>query len=96
LEQQLGCSGPFWSRQYYFWHEGQPLTLIHEVFSNKLEAYLGPQHSSSDISSAGGESSSSSSSSSGSNSVSSLGGDRQDSSNCQGQNGASHQQQQAS
>jgi hypothetical protein len=42
LEQHFGCPGPFWSRQYYFWHGGTPLTLIHEVFSPKLEAYLGP------------------------------------------------------
>jgi uncharacterized membrane protein YgcG len=42
LEQHFGCPGPFWSRQYYFWHGGAPLTLIHEVFSPKLEAYLGP------------------------------------------------------
>ena len=41
LEQHFGCSGPFWGRQYYFWHNGAPLTLIHEVFSNKLDAYLG-------------------------------------------------------
>ena len=42
LEALLGCSGPFWGRQYFFWHKGRPLTLIYEVFSNKLEQYLGP------------------------------------------------------
>lgn len=42
LEEHFGCKGPFWSRQYFFWHDGAPLTLIHEVFSNSLEVYLGP------------------------------------------------------
>lgn len=56
LEQHFGCKGPFWSRQYFFWHDGSPLTLIHEVFSNNLEACLGPSSSSSssDNSSGGG------------------------------------------
>jgi uncharacterized membrane protein YgcG len=103
LEQQLGCSGPFWSRQYYFWHEGQPLTLIHEVFSNKLEAYLGPQHSSSsgggsgtsgDSGSSGGSGSSSSGGSGGGSDSGSgsLANDRQDSSSfTEGRNGAGHE-----
>eukprot|EP00775_Hariotina_reticulata_P005965 gene5965-6204_t len=30
LEKHFGCAGPFWGRQYYFWHNGKPLTLIHE------------------------------------------------------------------
>lgn len=34
--------GPFWGRYYLFWHHGQPLTLIYEVFSPHLEKYLGP------------------------------------------------------
>jgi chorismate lyase len=34
--------GPFWGRYYLFWHNGQPLTLIYEVFSPHLEKYLGP------------------------------------------------------
>ncbi|GLI60250.1 hypothetical protein VaNZ11_002337, partial [Volvox africanus] len=42
LEGLLGCPGPFWGRQYVFWSGGQPLTLIYEVFSPKLEQYLGP------------------------------------------------------
>lgn len=42
LEEYFGCPGPFWGRQYYFWHGGAPLTLIYEVFSNKLAEYLGP------------------------------------------------------
>lgn len=42
LEALFGVPGPFWSRQYYFWHAGAPLTLIHEVFSNSLGTWLGP------------------------------------------------------
>jgi chorismate lyase len=41
LEQAFGCPGPFWGRYYLFWHDGKPLTLIYEVFSNGLETYLG-------------------------------------------------------
>lgn len=33
--------GPFWGRHYLFWHSGQPLTLIYEVFSPYLQRYLG-------------------------------------------------------
>lgn len=43
-EELLGCKGPFWARQYFFWHNGKPLTLIYEVFSPRLEKYLGPAH----------------------------------------------------
>jgi chorismate--pyruvate lyase len=42
LEQHLGPGQPLWGRQYLFWHNGRPLTLIHEVFSRRLERYLGP------------------------------------------------------
>ncbi|BFM38781.1 chorismate lyase [Synechocystis sp. LKSZ1] len=35
-------TGPFWGRYYLFWHHGQPLTLIYEVFSPYLQRYLGP------------------------------------------------------
>jgi chorismate lyase len=42
LEELLGCPGPFWSRKYFFWNKGRPLTLIHEVFSPQLEVLLGP------------------------------------------------------
>ncbi|MEM8639496.1 MAG: chorismate lyase [Cyanobacteria bacterium P01_G01_bin.54] len=35
-------SGPFWGRHYLFWHSGQPITLIYEVFSPYLQRYLGP------------------------------------------------------
>ncbi len=44
LEQQFGRPGPFWGRQYLFWHNGKPLTVIHEVFSPALEQFLGPMH----------------------------------------------------
>ena len=44
LEQQFGQPGPFWGRQYLFWHNGKPLTVIHEVFSPALEQFLGPMH----------------------------------------------------
>ena len=44
LESLLGCAGPFWGRQYFFWHDGRPLTLIYEVFSPRLQQYLGPMH----------------------------------------------------
>lgn len=42
LELALEQPGPFWGRHYLFWHHGQPLTLIYEVFSPYLEKYLGP------------------------------------------------------
>jgi chorismate lyase len=41
LEVAFGQSGPFWGRHYLFWHHGQPLTLIYEVFSPFIEKYLG-------------------------------------------------------
>eukprot|EP00195_Chlamydomonas_chlamydogama_P003558 CAMPEP_0202921130 /NCGR_PEP_ID=MMETSP1392-20130828/77231_1 /ASSEMBLY_ACC=CAM_ASM_000868 /TAXON_ID=225041 /ORGANISM="Chlamydomonas chlamydogama, Strain SAG 11-48b" /LENGTH=217 /DNA_ID=CAMNT_0049614677 /DNA_START=156 /DNA_END=809 /DNA_ORIENTATION=- len=42
VERYLGCEGPLWGRHYFFWHDGAPLTLIYEVFSNKLAEFLGP------------------------------------------------------
>ena len=42
LELAFEQSGPFWGRHYLFWHHGQPLTLIYEVFSPYLTKYLGP------------------------------------------------------
>ncbi|NEO51833.1 MAG: DUF98 domain-containing protein [Okeania sp. SIO3B5] len=42
LELAFGQLGPFWGRHYLFWHHGQPLTLIYEVFSPYLRKYLGP------------------------------------------------------
>ncbi|MGD1701712.1 chorismate lyase [Dapis sp. BLCC M229] len=41
LELAFSESGPFWGRHYLFWHHGQPLTLIYEVFSPYLKKYLG-------------------------------------------------------
>jgi chorismate lyase len=41
LAQAFGETGPFWGRHYLFWHRGQPLTLIYEVFSPYLQRYLG-------------------------------------------------------
>lgn len=40
LEEYFGTDGPFWGRQYLFWSCGEPLTLIHEVFSPHLKSYL--------------------------------------------------------
>lgn len=42
LELAFGQPGPLWGRHYLFWHHGQPLTLIYEVFSPYLTRYLGP------------------------------------------------------
>ncbi len=41
LEAGFKQKGPFWGRHYLFWHHGQPLTLIYEVFSPYLTKYLG-------------------------------------------------------
>ena len=40
VAELLGLSGPFWGRQYFFWHDGMPLTLIYEVFSPRINSYL--------------------------------------------------------
>lgn len=42
LQAAFGCEGPLWARTYVFWHDSKPLTIIYEVFSNKLDRYLGP------------------------------------------------------
>jgi chorismate lyase len=47
LQLGFGVNGPFWGRHYLFWHHGQPLTLIYEVFSPYLTKYLGPMQVSS-------------------------------------------------
>lgn len=44
LETGFQEKGPFWGRHYLFWHHGQPLTLIYEVFSPFLTKYLGPMN----------------------------------------------------
>lgn len=43
LESAFSHTGPFWGRYYLFWHQGQPLTLIYEVFSPYLRKYLGSE-----------------------------------------------------
>ena len=45
LEAAFEQKGPFWGRHYLFWHHGEPLTLIYEVFSPYLIRYLGPMGS---------------------------------------------------
>lgn len=42
LAAAFGQTGPFWGRHYLFWHDGQPLAMIFEVFSPYLMRYLGP------------------------------------------------------
>ena len=42
LQERLQGDGPFWSRHYRFFRQGQPLTVIREVFSPALERWLGP------------------------------------------------------
>ena len=41
LEQRFSASSPLWCRHYRFFKGGQVLTVIREVFSPALEAYLG-------------------------------------------------------
>lgn len=41
LEAAWGVKGPFWARHYIFWAGSCPLCVIYEVFSPKLEQYLG-------------------------------------------------------
>jgi chorismate lyase len=41
LEAGFGYPGPYWGRYCLFWHNGNPLTLIYEVFSPYLDLYLG-------------------------------------------------------
>ena len=42
LEKNFQREGPFWSRHYRFFRESKELTVIREVFSPKLEKWLGP------------------------------------------------------
>jgi chorismate lyase len=44
LEEAFQQKSPFWGRHYLFWHSGQPITLIYEVFSPYLAKYLGAMH----------------------------------------------------
>ena len=41
LEEKFSFQGPFWSRNYRFFRNKKPLTIIREVFSPYLETYLG-------------------------------------------------------
>jgi chorismate lyase len=41
LELAFGQKSAFWGRHYLFWHQGQPITLIYEVFSTSLRKYMG-------------------------------------------------------
>ena len=41
LEDNFNYSGPFWSRHYTFFRQSRELTVIREVFSPKLEYWLG-------------------------------------------------------
>ena len=42
LEEKFNFQGPFWSRNYRFFRNKKPLTIIREVFNPYLETYLGP------------------------------------------------------
>lgn len=44
LETTFGSKGPFWGRSYTFYLDGAPLTVVYEVFSPSLDAFLGPSH----------------------------------------------------
>ena len=42
LNTKFNEVGPFWSRHYRFFRDQKELTVIREVFSSKLEKWLGP------------------------------------------------------
>ena len=42
LEDKFCFKGPFWSRNYRFFRNKKPLTIIREVFNPHLEILLGP------------------------------------------------------
>ena len=42
LAERFGCAGPYWSRHYRFFRNGRELTVIREVFSPRLQQWLGP------------------------------------------------------
>ena len=42
LEEEFCNKGPFWSRNYRFFRNKKPLTIIREVFNPDLENLLGP------------------------------------------------------
>ena len=41
LENQFRSEGPFWSRNYRFFRNKKPLTIIREVFNPYIEKWLG-------------------------------------------------------
>ena len=41
LAEGFGCPGPYWSRHYRFFRGGRELTVIREVFSPRLQDWLG-------------------------------------------------------
>ena len=41
LEEKFHFQGPFWSRNYRFFRDKKPLTIIREVFNPHLECLLG-------------------------------------------------------
>ena len=41
LQQQFKYKGPFWSRNYRFFRNKKPLTIIREVFNPAIEKWLG-------------------------------------------------------
>ena len=42
LKKEFCFKGPFWSRNYRFFRNKKPLTIIREVFNPHLETWLGP------------------------------------------------------
>ena len=42
LQDEFCFKGPFWSRNYRFFRDKKPLTIIREVFNPHLETLLGP------------------------------------------------------
>ena len=42
LEEEFCFKGPFWARNYRFFRNKKPLTIIREVFNPHLETWLGP------------------------------------------------------
>ena len=40
LESAFGAQGPLWGRSYTFYLDGAPLTVVYEVFSPGLDAFL--------------------------------------------------------
>ena len=42
LAERFGSGGPYWSRHYRFFRNQRELTVIREVFSPRLQTWLGP------------------------------------------------------